>query len=103
MRLSIRSQTYLERLDCVLADGAGKFGARIAKETLRRIDRTIERYLAYFPGSKMPDPDLGLVVYPVTKTPFVVIYDYDDLELRVHFIEYASADLTQIDPTSAEW
>jgi hypothetical protein len=42
-------------------------------------------------------------VYPVTKTPFVVVYDYDDTELRVMFIFHARADLRSIDPVSVEW
>ena len=44
---------------------------------------------------------LGLTVYPISKTPFVVLYDYDDAELRVHFLLPVRAD--RRDPASAEW
>jgi hypothetical protein len=44
-----------------------------------------------------------LTVYRVAKTPFVVLYDYDDTELRVHFILPARADRRDLDASSVEW
>jgi hypothetical protein len=33
----------------------------------------------------------------------VVLYDYDDAELRVHFIVHKNASLDDLGPGSAEW
>jgi hypothetical protein len=46
---------------------------------------------------------LDLFAYAVSGTPFALIYDFDEEELRVHFIVPARADRTRIDPMSVEW
>jgi hypothetical protein len=69
---------------------------------LARIDHTIEQHLARYPH-KAIDDQLGLYVYPVLRTPFVLIYDFDEEEIRLHFIVPARADRTSIDPMSVEW
>jgi plasmid stabilization system protein ParE len=102
MRRIHRSRTYVTQLQLFIEQGIATFGVTVANRTLDRIDRTLE-YLAHFPASKKPDPRLGLIVSRVTKTPFVVLYDFDDAELRVHFILPARADRRDLDPTSAEW
>jgi hypothetical protein len=67
------------------------------------VKHAIERFLAAYPRAKQEDPELGLCVYPISRTPFVVLYDYDDIELRVHFIFHRRADLRDLDPSSVEW
>lgn len=64
---------------------------------------TIEDLLANTPAIKRPHPTLGLVVYPVSDTPLVVLYDFTDTELRVHFLFHKRASLNDLDPASAEW
>ena len=103
MRQVVRSRTYLVQLESLVEQGARDFGTRVANEKLVRVDRTIESFLARHPNTKRPHLKLGLRVYPVTKTPFVVLYDFDDIELRIHFIFYASASLRGLDPNSARW
>jgi hypothetical protein len=61
------------------------FGAAVAERTLARIDHTIEQHLARYP-KKSFDDRLGVYVYAVLHTPFVLIYDFDDEEIRVHLI-----------------
>ena len=70
---------------------------------LAQVERTLEHFLAVHPDAKRADPHLGLHVYPISRTPFVVLYDFDDRELRVHFIFHRNADLRDLDPKSAEW
>ena len=103
MRQVVRSRTYLSQLQRLLAEGAEKFGVRVADAKLARLDQTLELFLAAHPAAKRPHPKLGLHVYPITKTPFVVLYDFDEHELRVHFIFHRGADLDSLDPSSAEW
>lgn len=89
-------------LKTFIREGAETFGAAVAARTLSRIDHNIAQHLARYPVKRFDDR-LGLYVYPVPRTPFVLIYDFDDAELRVHFIVHGRADRTRIDPASAEW
>jgi mRNA-degrading endonuclease RelE of RelBE toxin-antitoxin system len=102
MRRVLRSRTYLAQLKTFIEKGTKTFGAAVAERTLARIDHTIEQHLAHYP-KKPFDHRLGLYVYAVSRTPFVLIYDFDDEELRVHFIVYGRADRNNIDPLSADW
>jgi plasmid stabilization system protein ParE len=102
MRRVVPSRTYVAQLQVFIEQGIARFGLAVANRTLARIERTIE-HLAHFPASKKPDAKFGLTVSRVARTPFVVLYDCDDAELRVHFILPASADRRGLDPASAEW
>jgi hypothetical protein len=102
MRRVVRSRTYVEQLKTFIEQGTKTFGATVAERTLARIDHTIEQHLARYP-KKPFDDQLGLYVYAVSRTPFVLIYDFDEEEIRVHFIVPARADRTSIDPMSVDW
>lgn len=97
------SKTFTDQLHALLAQGLPLFGEQVVAEKRTLVYDVIEHHLALFPASKQPDPSLGLTVYPVSNTPFVVLYDFDNSELRVHFILPARADRRDLDPTSAEW
>ena len=100
---SIRlSKTFDEQLITYIDEGAQKYGDRVAGDKKALVYKTIER-LAPNPAVKRRTPKLGLVVYPVSGTPFFLVYDYDDTELRVHFIFITGKSLGTIDPASAEW
>jgi hypothetical protein len=103
MRRIVRSRTFVTQLKELVAYGAMTYGAQLANAKLVLLESTIERHLAHFPGGKPVDPILGLHVYPIAKTPFMVLYDFDDVELRVHFVLLAGFELTNLDPKSAEW
>ena len=49
------------------------------------------------------DETLGLYVYSITKTPFVVAYDFDDVELRIFFLLHGGQDRRDIDIADVEW
>jgi plasmid stabilization system protein ParE len=103
MRQVRLSKTFLHQLDDLLAQGEAKFGASVADDKLERVYSTINNHLALFPATKRRDRRLRLHLYPVTKTPFVIAYDFDDEELRIHFVLHASADGRLIDPGDVEW
>jgi plasmid stabilization system protein ParE len=103
MRRVVRSQTSIAQLQTLLDQGAAKFGTAVAAEKLRRLNDTINNHLAWFPATKRPDRRLKLHFYPVTKTPLVVVYDFDDDELRIHFVLHSGADRRLIDPGDIEW
>ena len=76
---------------------------RVVTEKRDRVFDTITVFLAAHPESKPLHPICKLRVYPVSRTPFVVLYDFDEHELRVHLICHSRADLTEIDPAEALW
>ena len=103
MRTVRYSKTFAVAFDDLLAQGEPLFGPTIIRSRRQLVKYTVEQFLACHSGAKRPSAASGLTAYPVSRTPFVVLYDFDDVELRVHFIFHRSADLTDLDPASAEW
>jgi mRNA-degrading endonuclease RelE of RelBE toxin-antitoxin system len=102
MRRVRLSKTFFQQLHTLLEQGYPKFGERVVLEKRDLVFRLIEQHLARYP--RVPrDPSHGLCVYPVRKTPFALVYDYDDAELRVLFIFHKHADLSDLDPGMVEW
>ena len=103
MRSVTYSITFNDQLNELLDMGEPRFGAAVVEAKQKLVYSTIKTVLANNPGIKRPDPKLGLVVYPISKTPFVVVDDYDDTRLRLHFVFLNGKPLDAIDPNSAEW
>ena len=102
MRRVRLSKTFLDQLDILLEQGYPRFGERVIVEKRNRVFDVINDHISNFP--KIPiDPSLGLCVYSVSQTPFVLIYDFDEAELRVHFILHGGMDRSNLDPTIADW
>lgn len=105
MRLrSVRlSKTFNDQLIELIDHGELEFGRRVAEQKKELLLATIENLLARSPGLKRPHEKLGSTVYPISRTPFSVLYDYDDEELRLHFVFRTGASFDDLDPASAEW
>ncbi len=105
MRTVRYSVTARDQLRELLAAGLPRFGPRVVAEKRDLVYDTIDNFLARFPATKKPHATLGLVIYPITDTPFLVLYDYDNAELRVLFVllKGAGTRLDDLDPASAEW
>lgn len=86
------SVTFVEEFQALLAQGLPKFGFRVIAEKRERVDQFVTTFLAERPAAGTIDPDIGLYTYPVSKTPFVITYDFDDDELRLHIIFHQHAD-----------
>ena len=99
IRLSI---TFNDELVELLAQGMNRFGARVVGQTRDRVLDTIENFLARHPVRAV-DPVIGICAYPVTGVPFVILYDYDVAELRVHLVIHARADRTNVYLTKVVW
>jgi mRNA-degrading endonuclease RelE of RelBE toxin-antitoxin system len=97
------SKTCLEQLNALLAQDVAPFGPRLVAQKRDLVYDLIGNFLAHHPDAKRPHRRLGLRVYAVRKTPFVLVSDFDDAELRVHFIFHRHANLDDLEPTSAEW
>jgi mRNA-degrading endonuclease RelE of RelBE toxin-antitoxin system len=97
------SKTFIEQLNALLTQGVAPFGPRLVAEKRDLVYAFIADFLARYPAAKRPHARLGLRTHAVRKTPFVLIYDFDDAELRVHFVVHKHASLEDLDPKSAEW
>ena len=103
MRRIRRSLSYSEAFETLLEQGLHKFGFRVIDEKRERVEAFVSEFLATYPRTGTFDPDLGFFVLPVSKTPFVLVYDFDDAELRLQLIVHNRADRSQIDPTRIIW
>ena len=102
MRSFRLSRTFNDELVELLGQGLPRFGASVVADKQALVFDTIETYLVHFPARPV-DPVLGLCACSVGKTPFVLLYDYDDIELRVHLVIHESADRTLIDLAAVVW
>jgi len=100
VRLSI---TFNDQLNELLAQGEDRFGVEVARQKKAAVYATIKTFLARHPRAKPPHVTLRLRTYPISTTPFIVLYDFDDYELRIHFIVHRHSDLSEIDPSKVEW
>jgi hypothetical protein len=101
MRLVRLSQSFRDEFARLLAQGV-HFGPRVVSDKTRRVVYAVEQVLAAHPKRPI-DPVLGICAYHVHRTPFVVLYDFDDSELRVHLIIHAKADRSLIDLSAVVW
>ena len=102
MRAVRLSRTYREELLELLSQGLPRFGATVVAEKRERVIDTIDNFLAHYPVRPV-DPVIGICAHHVTKTPFVILYDYDDAEVRIHLVIHAAADRTLVDLNTVVW
>jgi predicted transcriptional regulator len=103
MRTLKLSKTFNDQLIDNIALGERRFGKQTAEQKKEKVPDIIETLLLHNPAIKGRYANLGLVVYPISNTPFFVLYDYDDHELRVHFVFIKGKPMDDIDPATAEW
>jgi plasmid stabilization system protein ParE len=97
------SATFLDQLHALLAVGKDRFGLALAINKHSVVYEVIEEHLAHFPATGRFDTHMRLLSYPVRRTPFVVFYEFDDDELRMHFVLQARADRTRVELGSVSW
>ena len=90
MRAIRISNSYLLALHELLAYGKSRFGSAVVNDKRARIEHTIGEILSEYPGIGKYEATLGVYSYAVTSAPFVLLYDFDDVELRIHLIVHAT-------------
>lgn len=100
VRFSITANDQFNEL---LAQGERLYSAALIDEKRRLVYAAIRRYIVPLPAARVRDADFGLYLYPVGKTPFVLAYDFDEVEVRIHFVLHKSADRMRIDPNDVQW
>jgi hypothetical protein len=103
MRTIRVSRSYLAALHELLAYGEARFGRLVVDDKRARVERTIGHILRHYPGIGRFDTDLGIYSYAVTRTPFILLYDFDDNELRMHLIVHGRADRSRVPLGDIEW
>jgi mRNA-degrading endonuclease RelE of RelBE toxin-antitoxin system len=102
MRRVKYSQSFFEEFATLLEQGIDRFGPTVVAAKRKKALDTISGILACYPRRSV-DPGLGICAYQVRTTPFVVLYDFDDDELRIHLVIHASADRTSVDLSAIVW
>ena len=102
MRAIRFSRTFRTELAALLRQGVPRFGPAVVAQKRAAVLDTIRNFLARHPMRPV-DPVIGICAYPVTGVPFVILYDYDDAELRIHLVIHASADRTLVDLSTVVW
>lgn len=100
VRLSI---TFNSQLNELLDQGEQRFGTGFAEQKKPIVYTIIEQFLARHAKATPSGESHDFCLYRISRTPFVVLYDFDDNELRVHFIFHRRADLRDVDPETVEW
>lgn len=103
MRTIRVSRSYLAALHELLAYGEARFGSIVVDDKRARVERTIAHILRDYPGIGRFEANLGVYSHPVARTPFVLLYDFDDAELRLHLIVHGRADRSRIAIDDIEW
>ena len=102
MRTVKTSLTFYDELEKLLDQASPRFGKRVLDQKRALIFQAIEDHILFYPRRPV-DPVLGIFAYSVSRTPFVLLYDFDDKELRMHLIIHGKADRTKIDLKSVVW
>jgi plasmid stabilization system protein ParE len=103
MRAVRVSRTFVAALHDLLAYGEARFGSAVVDDKRARVERAIELLLATYPAIGSCETNLGVYSYVVTRTPFVLLYDFDDAELRIHLVVHARADRSRTAIDEVEW
>ncbi len=103
MRTVRYAQSAEASLRTLLAQGAAKFGVDVADEKRLLLRTCVSTYLAEYPHHGLRTPGQTFRHYPVADTPFTVVFDYDEVELRVLFIVHQRADRRQLDVRDVIW
>jgi plasmid stabilization system protein ParE len=102
MRRIRYSKSFLDEFANLLEQGVDRFGPTVVAAKRAKVLDTIRNIIARHP-KRTVDADLGLCAYQVQTTQFVVLYDYDEDELRIHLVIHASTDRTQADMSAIVW
>ncbi len=101
---SVRLSQSAERAFYVmLAQGTDRFGTDVVEAKLTLVLDCLRSQLAQDPRRGRHDAGLNLYTYQVAKTPFVLVYEFDEAEVRVVFIVHKRADRNRLDPTNVVW
>jgi plasmid stabilization system protein ParE len=97
------SKTARRQFNVLLDQGLSRFGALVVAKKQTILLDAVDTHLAEYPRTGQRDRRLQLYIYPVTGTPFVVIYDFDETTVRVFFIVHERADRRLLDRARAAW
>jgi plasmid stabilization system protein ParE len=103
MRTVRWSKSAVADLRTLLDQGLSKCGPQVIRDKQLTLLNVVDGFLLRSPRNGRSDPDASFYRYEVSKTPFVVIYEFDEHELRILFIVHKSSDFSTINPADVAW
>ena len=103
MRRVVYSKNALQNLQRLIEQGVERFGETVARAKGRTLMTFVETRLASQPRLGQRVRELKLYKYEVRVAPLVVLYEFDDDELRVHDVVHARTDIPNTDLSEIAW
>jgi plasmid stabilization system protein ParE len=103
MKRVVYAKTFEADFSFLLKQGLERFGSEIVAEKAVAVLDAVDTLLARQPGLGKPVAGLSLMRYHINKTPFVVLYDVRDNDLRVHTVVHARSDIPNTNLTHVSW
>ena len=100
VRIAASAHAFFQSM---LEQGAEKFGIPVAQEKERIVHDTLHGTVAEHPHRGRHDERLSLYTYHVGTTPFVLVYEFDEAEVRVLFIVHERADRRRLHRRDVSW
>ena len=92
MRRVRLSRAFVRALERHLREGAERFGFAVVHSVERKLDRVIFQHLPLSPRLGRRHHGLDRYVFHVQKTPFILLYDFDEYEVRMHLVVVARSN-----------
>jgi plasmid stabilization system protein ParE len=103
MRRILYALTFEAELGRLLEQGAPRFGRDVVVAKGRLVLETVATILRDHPRVGRLERRLNLYRYGVTDTPFVLLYDFSDVEIRIHKIVHARSNIPNTDLSTVKW
>jgi plasmid stabilization system protein ParE len=104
MRTVRISVTAENSLTAMLVDGAAHYSLPFLEAQRSRVYATILRTIAQFPDMRPQNVNFdGLRLLSIKHTPFTVVYDFDDAEVRILQVLHRRAAMTRARALNIEW
>ena len=103
MRAVRFSQTALDEVEELLAQGVPFYSREFLEYQRLRLFASIRRYLVSMPEMHPVNPGLGVRIHFVDHTPFFVAYDFDRDEVRIHSVRHRHAQRHPVKPSAIQW
>jgi plasmid stabilization system protein ParE len=101
VRFSVAAEN---NLTAMLADGAAHYSQSFLEAQRSRVYATILRTIAPFPDMRPQNHHFdGLRLLSIKHTPFTVVYDFDDAEVRILQVLHRRAAMTRARLSNIEW
>lgn len=97
------STTARQQLHDLLEQGRVHYSPATLQAKYQLVRDVALDYLTVFPEAHRQEPERGLRLFAVPKTPFVIAYDFDAIEVRVHLVFHRKENRRTARHDTIEW